>query len=127
MAVDQFYEKSLQRKLDELQARRLQLQTNLTISKRDGDFEDAADEIAQIAALDDQVNSVVRLYQRTVAETSPQRPPEETPEQKRVKPLKDWRDAAAICGVTEEQYAKGYHQAKEAGKLGEFHRSEDKG
>src|SRR6267378_8054967 len=101
MPVDSFYEESLQRKLEDIQARRLQLQGNLSISKRDNDHYDAAEEIAQIAHLDDQAASLVRLYQRTVAESTPQRPVELTAEQKRVQPLKDWRDAAEVCGVSQ--------------------------
>src|ERR1700674_1256719 len=120
MAVDQFYEESLQRKLEDIQARRLQLQSNLAISKRDGDHYDAGDEIAQIAHLDDQANSLVRLYQRTVRESTPQRPVELTAEQIKAQPLKDWRDAARVCGVSEADYVKGYEQAQEGGRLGNF-------
>src|SRR6266850_463431 len=90
MAVDSFYEESLQRKLEDIQARRLQIQSNLAISKRDGDHYDAGDEIAQIAHLDDQAASLVRLYQRSVAESTPPQPRQRQSIMNSNKPIEDY-------------------------------------
>jgi|SRR5882724_8011117 len=124
--MSDFYQDSAQARMDRLQYQRQLAVTSLQEAKMTDDRHAGGEAAQEIADIDAAAANLVRLHNSYIQAQQPQYV-EETAEQKRVKPLKDWRDAAAICGISEEQYVKGYQQMQAAGKLGEFRRSEDKG
>jgi hypothetical protein len=109
-----------------LEAARLRTEATIAEHRANGYDEAAQEELGSLAHIVTEQQILENMRQQRVQQLTPQQPVEETPEQQRVKPMKDWRDAARVCGVTEEQYIKGFQEARNAGKLGEFRRSEDK-
>jgi hypothetical protein len=119
-----FDDEVLQQSLLSLNAERMRAQAIYSEAQAEGDAYTGRQAAAEMAEIDARTERMVKLHRNTRPQPQ-QQPVEETPEQQRVKPLKDWRDAARICGVTEEQYIKGFREAQNAGKLGEFRRNED--
>jgi hypothetical protein len=122
---DEFYVRSAGRRLNQINASRLQLQTNLAISLAQGDEDDAATEIQQIANLDAEQANLMAFAQREDARNQPRQQKTLTQDE-RVKrfgsedaPV-DWRDALAVINhgrpdsakVSEAEYAEGYNRMK---------------
>jgi len=68
----------------------------------------------EMAEIDRKANDLVNLYENTRPKPE-QQAPEESPEQLRVKPLTQWRDAAKILGITEAEYEKNYYEMLRSG------------
>lgn len=99
----------------QLVAARKRLDANLEQAIADDDVEAQADCIGGIAEIDAQGFALNQTVTNYVNANTPQRAVELTPEQLRVEPLTEWKHAAKIAGVTEDEYLKSYDEMTRAG------------